>query len=160
MLAEKFESGPFWLIHSQLSNNQKPQFHSFWGKLFERYIANLFISAATSSINVVQESPLFSGTNEELCDTMVFCGQNAVLIEAKSAMITARAKYEGDYKLLQQELGIKARQSEDRKMPVKQRWHGISSALSDRKARAVDTASLKYITTVFPVIITRDDIGV
>src|SRR6202041_4163617 len=39
MLAEKFESGPFWLIHSNLSGKQRPLFHWFWGRLFERNIA-------------------------------------------------------------------------------------------------------------------------
>jgi hypothetical protein len=97
MLAEKFESGPFWIIHSELSNKERLHFHSFWGKLFERYIADLLLSSANPDLNMVRDAPLFLETSEDLCDTLVVCGRSAVLMEAKSAMFTACAKYEGDY---------------------------------------------------------------
>jgi hypothetical protein len=158
MLAEKFESGPFWLIHSQLFSKEKPLFHSFWGKLFERYIANLLKNAADSGHNVVQEFPVFSVTNEELCDTIVVCDRSAVLIEAKSAMFTARAKYENDYTLLMQELESKLVESGDREQAVKQLARNIERAFGPA-AESVDSVDLKQITTVFPVIVTRDDIG-
>jgi hypothetical protein len=158
MLAEKFEAGPFWLVHSQLSKKEKSLFHSFWGKLFERYIADVFIAAANPEVNVVQSSPLFSGTNEELSDTIVVCGRSAVLVEAKSAMFTARAKYEGDYKLLMDELESKLVESGDREQAVKQLARNIERAFGPN-AQSIDTVDLKYVTTVFPVIITRDDLG-
>ena len=158
MLAEKFESGVFWTIHSQLPNKERAHFHSFWGKLFERYIANLLKAAATFPLNLVQESPLFSGTSEELCDTLVICDNSAVLLEAKSAMFTARAKYEGDYTVLMQELESKLVESGDREQAVKQLARSIERAFGP-DAETVDAVDLTAITTVFPVIVTRDDIG-
>src|SRR6185437_11623123 len=80
MLTEKFESGPFWAIHSALAPAQREAFHSFWGRLFERYIAELFRSSADGRRNRVYIAPLFSGTGEELADVVIVCGQCLVLI--------------------------------------------------------------------------------
>jgi hypothetical protein len=38
LLAEKFESGPFWRVHSQLEPGKRENFHSFWGTVFEAYV--------------------------------------------------------------------------------------------------------------------------
>lgn len=119
LLAEKFESGPFWLIHSNLSDKQRPDLHSFWGRLFERYIADLFQSSADGVLNRVYAAPVFENTNEELSDTVIVCDRALILIEAKGTTFTARAKYEGDYKLLRQELESKLVESKDRPQAVK-----------------------------------------
>jgi len=158
MLAEKFESGPFWLIHSKLSANQRPLFHSFWGRLFERYIADLFVAASDAALNRVYVSPVFANTNEELSDTVIICDRRAVLIESKGTTFTARAKYEGDYKLLRQELESKLVESTDREQAVKQLARNIERAFGcDRLS--VEGLDLTSITTVFPVLVTRDDLG-
>ena len=158
MLAEKFESGPFWLIHSRLTDKQRPLFHSFWGRLFERYIADLFVAASTAPLNCVHVSPVFTGTNEELSDTVIVCDRSIVLIEAKGATFTARAKYEADYKLLKHELESKLVESSDREQAVKQLARNIERAFGPN-ATPVNGVALKYVTTVFPVLVTRDDLG-
>jgi hypothetical protein len=158
MLAEKFESGPFWMIHSKLPANQRPFFHSFWGRLFERYIADLFVAASDAALNRVYVSPLFANTNEELSDTVIICDRSAVLIESKGATFTARAKYEGDYKLLKQELESKLVESTDREQAVKQLARNIERAFG-RDRQSVESMDLTYVTTVFPVVVTRDDLG-
>jgi len=158
MLAEKFESGPFWLIHSKLPGNERPLFHSFWGRLFERYIADLFVAASDAALNRVYVSPLFANTNEELSDTVIICDRRAVLIESKGTTFTARAKYEGDYKLLKQELESKLVESADREQAVKQLARNIERAFG-RVRQGVEEVDLQYVTTVFPVLVTRDDLG-
>ncbi len=158
MLAEKFESGPFWLIHSKLPGNEKPIFHSFWGRLFERYIADLFVAASDAALNRVYVSPVFANTNEELSDTVIICDRSAVLIESKGTTFTARAKYEGDYKLLKQELESKLVESTDREQAVKQLARNIERAFGHVR-QGVEKVDLQYVTTVFPVLVTRDDLG-
>ena len=158
MLAEKFESGPFWLIHSKLPSNERPLFHSFWGRLFERYIADLFVAASDAALNRVYVSPLFANTNEELSDTVIICDRSAVLIESKGTTFTARAKYEGDYKLLKQELESKLVESTDREQAVKQLARNIERAFG-RVRQGVEEVDLQYVATVFPVLVTRDDLG-
>src|SRR5208337_1291000 len=158
MLAEKFESGPFWLIHSKLPGNERPAFHSFWGRLFERYIADLLVAASDAALNRVYVSPLFANTNEELSDTVIICDRSAVLIESKGTTFTARAKYEGDYKLLKQELESKLVESTDREQAVKQLARNIERAFG-RVRQGVEEVDLQSVTTVFPVLVTRDDLG-
>lgn len=158
ILAEKFESGPFWLIHSNLSDKQRPDFHSFWGRLFERYIADLFQSSADGVLNRVYTAPVFENTNEELSDTVIVCGQALILIEAKGTTFTARAKYESDYKLLRQELESKLVESKDRPQAVKQLARNIERAFGVERQK-VDGLDLNYVTHVFPVVVTRDDLG-
>jgi hypothetical protein len=158
MLAEKFESGPFWLIHSKLPGNERPLFHSFWGRLFERYIADLFVAASDAVLNRVYVSPLFANTNEELSDTVIICDRSAVLIESKGTTFTARAKYEGDYKLLKEELEAKLVESTDREQAVKQLVRNIERAFGGVR-QGVEEVDLQYVTTVFPVLVTRDDLG-
>ena len=158
MLAEKFESGPFWLIHSKLPGNERSAFHSFWGRLFERYIADLFVAASDAALNRVYVSPLFANTNEELSDTVIICDRSAVIIESKGTTFTARAKYEGDYKLLKQELESKLVESTDREQAVKQLARNIERAFG-RVRQDVEEVDLQYVATVFPVLVIRDDLG-
>jgi hypothetical protein len=158
MLAEKFESGPFWLIHSKLPDNERPLFHSFWGRLFERYIADLFVAASDGTLNRVYVSPLFVNTNEELSDIVIICDRSAVLIESKGTTFTARAKYEGDYDLLKQELESKLVESTDREQAVRQLARNIERAFGPVR-QGVEEVDLQCVTTVFPVLVTRDDLG-
>jgi hypothetical protein len=158
ILAEKFDSGPFWLIHSSLSDKQRPDFHSFWGRLFEKYIADLFQSSADGVLNRAYASPVFSGTNEELSDTVIVCDRALILIEAKGTTFTSRAKYEGDYKLLRQEIESKLIESKDRLQAVNQLARNIERAFGATRQK-VDGIDLTYVTQVFPVIVTRDDLG-
>lgn len=158
MLAEKFESGPFWLIHSKLPANQRPLFHSFWGRLFERYLSDLFVAASDAALNRVYVSPRFANTNEELSDIVIICDRSAILIESKGTTFTARAKYEGDYKLLKQELESRLVESTDREQAVKQLARNIDRAFG-RDRQRVETVDLTYVTTIFPVLVTRDDLG-
>jgi hypothetical protein len=103
ILSEKFDSGPFWLIHSILSDKLRPYFHSFWRRLFERYIAHVFQCSADGVLKRVYPSPVFAHTNEEHSDTAIVSDRALILIEAKCTTFTGRAKYEGDYELLRQE---------------------------------------------------------
>lgn len=158
ILAEKFDSGPFWSIHSSLSDKQRPDFHSFWGRLFERYIADLFQSSADGVLNRVHASPVFAGTNEELSDTAIVCDRALILIEAKGTTFTARAKYEGDYKLMRQEIESKLIESKDRPQAVNQLARTIERAFGTTRQK-VEGIDLTYVAQVFPVVVTRDDLG-
>jgi hypothetical protein len=158
MLAEKFESGPFWLIHSKLPRQEQPLFHSFWGRLFEKYIADLLVSSSDSGLNRVHVGPLFVNTGEELSDVVIVCGRCAVLIECKGTTFTAGAKYGGDYRVLRKELESKLVESSDRPQAIRQLARNIERAFGSART-SVDGIDLTYITTVFPVIVTRDDIG-
>ena len=124
----------------------------------QRYIAALFVAASNPALNQVYVAPPFASTNEELSDTVIICDRSAILIESKGTTFTARAKYEGDYKLHKQELESKLVESAGREQAVKQLARNIERAFGcDRQI--VEGVDLKYVTTVFPVLVTRDDLG-
>jgi hypothetical protein len=157
-LPEKFESGPFWEIHSSLSEKERKAFHSFWGKVFEKYIAGLLLKAADGKLNRVFLAPSFAQTAEELSDIVIMCGRVAVLIEAKGTTFTAKAKYEGDRNLLRNELETKLIESPDRPQAVTQLARNIERAFGESRV-PVDGLDLRYVSKVFPIIVTRDDLG-
>jgi hypothetical protein len=71
-LAEKIESAPFWTIHSTLGQDERKDFHSFWGRVFERYSNDLLESAVDGRINALYRNPVFeSRPSEEVCDHRV-----------------------------------------------------------------------------------------
>ena len=158
MLTEKFESGPFWAIHSKLDQKERSAFHAFWGKLFEKYIGNLLMNSANGKRNRVYVSPLFDGTDEEFADLAVVCGQSLVLLELKGTTFTAKAKYEGDHTRLRQELESKLVESEDRPQGIRQLAKNITRGFGSAR-EMVRGLDLTYVRTVFPVMVTRDDLG-
>jgi hypothetical protein len=158
MLAEKFESGPFWEINSVLDSQQRAAFHSFWGKLFERYIGGLLKKSADDKLNRVHISPVLRGTNEELADALIVWGQSVVLIESKGTTFTAQSKYEGNYKILRKALESKLVESKDRPQAVKQLAKSIERAFGAARDQ-VEGLDLRHVRSVFPVLIMRDDLG-
>jgi hypothetical protein len=158
MLAEKFDSGPFWAALSAVAPEQKVAFHSFRGKLFEKYIGDLLKNSADGKHNRVHISPCFRGTCEEFADVVIVCGQDMVLLEAKGATFAATSKYQGDYHILRQALESKLVESQDRPQAVKQLTRNIGRAFSEAR-QEVEGLDLRYVRSVFPVIVTRDDLG-
>ena len=86
------------------------------------------------------------------------CGRSLIFVEAKGTTFTARSKYEGDRNLLRNELETKLVESPDRAQAVIQLARNIERAFGT-SAEPVDGLDLRYISTVFPVIVTRDDLG-
>jgi hypothetical protein len=159
-LAEKIESAPFWTVHSTLGSGQRENFHSFWGRVFERYGADLLGSVSDGRLNALCCKPVFdSRPNEEVCDAILVCGHSAAFIEFKGATFTSRAKYGNDAHLLRSELDRKLVCSEDRMQAVEQLYRSIQATCRRDGAEQIRELDLKRITTVFPVVVTRDDVG-
>jgi hypothetical protein len=157
-LAEKYESGPFWSIFSSLSAEDKPRFFSFWGLLFETYMSNILTSACDGKKNVLHVAPKFSSSGEEVCDAIVICGKNAIFIEMKGGTFTAKSKYGGSVAVLRKELEAKLIRSEDREQAVHQLARNIFRAFGRHK-EDIEGLNVQRISTIYPLVITRDDIG-
>ncbi|MGD0076097.1 MAG: hypothetical protein ABSD31_17410 [Candidatus Binataceae bacterium] len=159
-LAAKSETAFFWRVHNSLSAPQRDDFHTFWGRLFERYMHRLMKLSIDRQVNCYYESPRYADReNDEACDGIMVCkGHVAVVMEFKGSVFTANAKYGDDPKTLEQEIGKKliGQEGGDRK-GVKQLAHAISSLFQQgRQLRDMDLSS---ITTVYPLLVTRDEIG-
>ncbi len=159
-LAEKIESAPFWTVHSALGDGERENFHSFWGRVFERYGADLLGRVSDGRLNALCCKPVFdSRPNEEVCDAILVCGRCAAFIEFKGATFTSRAKYGDDAHLLGLELDRKLVCSEDRMQAVEQLYRSIKATCRRDGPDQIRGLDLKRITTIFPVVVARDNIG-
>jgi hypothetical protein len=154
-LAEKLETGPFWNVLRALPTNEKKQrLHRFWGVLFQEYLNWLLSSSVDQANNVYVPSPRYAETRQEVCDGAVLCGAKALLLEYKGTTFTAQAKYSGDAARLMNELENKLM----RPKGVTQLAAAVNRLFDKRSPGAVDTIDTSKIRTIFPVLVTRDDI--
>jgi hypothetical protein len=161
-LAEKFETAPFWTIHSSLSDKRaKDGFHAFWGRVFEKYGCDILRSSSVPPVNVVHESPTFVDKRRgQVCDAIVVCGSSAAFVELKGATFSSLAKYGGDHKRLKTELDNKLVQEADgNAKAVLQLKRVIELVCNSDHPEPIDGIDLSYIKTIYPVIVTRDDLG-
>jgi hypothetical protein len=158
-LAEKGEAGTFWRINAALSGNDRLQFHGDWGVAFERYINWLVTESVDGLNNKSYPNPKFEDSGEEVCDAILLCGDSALFMESKGATFTAAAKYGNDPATLSRELEEKLVQTPDQKKGVSQLATRIEQAFSRKSPRKINGVDLSKITKVFPVLVTRDDIG-
>ncbi len=161
-LAEKFETAPFWTVHNSLPNKtSKDELHAFWGRVFERYAADVIRESAEPKLNALYESPTFVDKRKgQVCDAIIMCGNSAAFIEFKGATFSSRAKYGSDYTLLKGELDKKlVREPEGEAKAVYQLKRAIELACDSVSPAPINGMDLSNIRYIFPVIITRDDIG-
>jgi hypothetical protein len=161
-LAEKFETGPFWTVHNFLKTNaDKIDLHSFWGDVFERYSNDVLKTASDDTVNAVNDSPDFEDESQgQLCDAVVVCGTSAVFIEMKGATFTSRAKYASDYHQLMAEVDAKLVQEPDGvAKAVYQLKRSIELTFDRLAPERVKGLDLRLVDTVYPLVVTRDDIG-
>jgi hypothetical protein len=109
-------------------------------------------------VNVLHVSPRFRNSNEEITDAAVICGDEAIFLEFKGATFSAAAKYEGNPQRLRDELESKLVESSDRPQAVTQLAKNIEAMFGPEGARA-PAIDVNRIRTVYPVIVTRDDLG-
>jgi hypothetical protein len=161
-LAEKFETGPFWTVHNSLTTSaDKIDLHSFWGEVFERYSNDVLKTTSDIAVNVVSDSPDFEDKSRgQLCDAAVLCGTSAVFIEMKGATFTSRAKYGSDYHRLMAEVDAKLVHEPDGvAKAVYQLKRAVESAFDRSVPEKVKGIDLRLVDTVYPLVVTRDDIG-
>jgi hypothetical protein len=159
-LAEKAEATIYWNILSKLPKTQQGSFQSFWGLVFEQYIADLLLTSSDPSLNAVYQFPkLADDKNRELCDVLVVCGSTAILIECKGSMFRAEAKYKANIKLLESEIIKKFVENKGKPEGIGQLAEAVKRISSAGRTNVCKEVNLQRVTTLFPVLITRDDIG-
>jgi hypothetical protein len=158
-LAEKSESGVFWSINHSLSRERRLQFHQDWGLAFERYVNWLMESSADERLNRVHPNPKFSDTGEEVCDAILVCANSAVFVESKGATFTADAKYGKNPERLREEVEEKFIETDGRRKGVGQLALRIQDVFNRSVPRRIEGIDVSGIVKVYPVLITRDDIG-
>ena len=158
-LAEKGESGVFWRINGALPKAARLRFHQDWGLAFEAYVNWLIAESSDESLNRIYPNPVFSDTDEEVCDALVVCGDSLLFIESKGVTFTAEAKYGTDPIKLREEIEKKLVQKEESGKGIGQLDERIGEVFSRARPRAVRGLDTSRVNKVFPVLVTRDDIG-
>jgi len=133
--------------------------HAFWGALFEEYLKWLFSGSVDGALNVYYHSPKYVSGGSEVCDGIIKCGSAALIMEYKGSTFTAEAKYGGNGDLLLREIRKKLVLAEREKKGVTQLAsvvHRVFGKVDPARVEGVDLSSVK---TVFPVLVTRDEIG-
>jgi hypothetical protein len=159
-LAEKFESSPFWRVHNALGDEERKNFHAFWGIVFELYVSWLLGNSINSQVNEFHPSPHYDrkgGT--QVCDALVLCGETAILIECKGSTFTGRSKYTNDPEELRKEIEKKLVGTDDERKGIRQLKNALVSVFRKNAPEKVKGVDLRRITKIMPVIVTRDDIG-
>jgi hypothetical protein len=158
-LAEKGESGVFWRINEALPEAARLRFHQDWGLAFEAYVNWLIAESVDESLNRIYPNPIFSDTGEEVCDALVVCGDSLLFIESKGATFTAKAKYGTDPTSLRKEIEEKFVQTRESGKGIGQLAARVGETFNRKHPRAIQGPDTSKIRKVFPVLVTRDDIG-
>lgn len=165
LMLQKFESGPYWRINN-LDRKTGDKLRRFWGAVFERY-ANDQVAAGAGAIGAGSNTKFVSDPrwaadpSQQLCDALLVEGDALVLLEYKSSMFTAEAKYSGNYEVLRDEIVKKLVRNEERekRKGVEQLAYAVKRLLSGEMAAAVQGLRLNHVTRVYPLLVTLDDVG-
>ena len=154
----KLESGALWRVLKALPTEKQLPYLSFWGNVFEDYIAWLFEVYAPKKLNAFYSAPKYeNATGNQICDAIVVCGSTAVLIEAKLATFPAHVRYSGDYVKMKKLLEERLVSGTARKVGVAQLLNAIDN-MACLPAEQLP-AWLRGIKKFIPLIITKDDVG-
>jgi hypothetical protein len=155
----KLESGVLWRIRETMGRKDRFAYFSFWGEVFEEYVAWLFENYPDKSKNSFYRSPRFLNAKDKhpICDAIVMCGTTAVLIEAKLGTCAADVRYSGDYVKFKKFLEDKLVMGTNRPVGVLQLVKAINAILTTSKENMPDW--LHGATKFIPLVLTKDDIG-
>ena len=152
----KLESGVLYGVLDNLPKELKDPYLSFWGPIFEDYLAWLFETYASAKHNTYYPSPMYTNGNQ-ICDAIVICGTTAVLIEAKIATCDIKTKYSGDYKLMKSYLETKLVGTREKRKGVTQLLTAVEAIVKGPKD--VLLPYLAKVNKIIPLIVTKDEVG-
>ena len=160
-LAEKIETGPFWRVHNSLGTSQEKQkLHRFWGVVFESYMNWLLARCVEGRNNIFYADPRYSSDpTTQVCDALIMCGPSVVLLEYKGSTFTAAGKYSGDRELLAEEIESKLIGTEENKKGIRQLANAVCRLFGKGSKDSVEGLDLSTTRTIYPVLVTRDDLG-
>jgi hypothetical protein len=154
----KLESGALWRVLRDLDSKERLSYLGFWGNVFERYVAWLFVTYANKRLNAFYPSPTYEQDGDRpICDAVVVCGYTAVLVEAKLATCPATVRYSGDYQQFRKYLEDRLVTGTDRPIGVSQLVNAVEKLTTLPPAAL--PPFLRAIRKFVPLIITKDEIG-
>jgi hypothetical protein len=154
-LFDKALTEPYWAA----SNSKGQKFRQFWGQIFEDYV-NAILSDACKETNMRFAPNIVTQSNEQLCDGMILEGETLIILEYKSVMMTARAKYGNDPTILLAEIEAKlVKNAEGRRKGVLQLNKTVDLLFGDSRLIENVYPNWRKIKRVMPCVVTLDSIG-
>lgn len=158
-ILEKISNGIFWIINDGLPREERSQFHTFWGKLFETYFIYLFKEVGLLQKGLFISKPCFDGTNHEVADGILNHGEDLILFECKFTILTQESRYSSSTEELIKEIRTKFERNKSGE------WKGygqlansiikLFSSGNKWMCRYIDK---KKVKRVFPVLVTYENI--
>ncbi len=169
-LLDKLQTGVFWIIRDQLEKLKKgdgQKIISLWGDVFEDYAASIIkrgINSQEPSVERCILNPKYIGKGVNECTDIIVCSDDTlILLECKATLLSAKARFSGDFGKLRQELQTKLVETEtrgERKKPkgVGQLWHAIQTLghTNKKERRKVEGIDISKVKKVYPVLVLSD----
>ena len=160
-LLDKLETGVVWIILNELEKRKKgsgQRIFALWGEVFADYAASILKRAIEAQIQSVEKcliAPKYTGQKSDECTDIAIVGNDTlVLLECKASVLTAEAKFSGDFGKLHQEL--KRKVVEEKGIP--QLWKAIQHlGHKDKKVRReVEGVDISKVKKIYPVLLLAD----
>ena len=163
-LADKLESGVFWIIFHQLRESERGQLFSIWGTAFEKYVGSILKRSMPNTAGETEDSmevaerlipsPKYKeNSNDESTDFIIHTDETLVLMECKAGRLTADAKYNGKFHDLERELKEKFVKG------VEQLRNAIVNLTSRNEGnqRPIEGVNLSQIRKIYPILIVLEE---
>ena len=157
-LLDKLQSGVFWILREHLKNDSKRKgiFENLWGDVFTNYAASIVergVNAQTSSIEKCIIEPKYIQKTEAECTDIAVCGEDTlILLECKSSVLAASAKFSGNFGEFHDGIAPNALKG------IKQLADAIQSlgTTNEAERRKVDGINILSTKKIYPALVLFD----
>jgi hypothetical protein len=151
-LLDKAGRSFYWTLHNNSTPKKRKHLLGYWATLVERYTQWLAAENYRGRGTVI-DGPRFAN-GDEACDIAVREGSRLILIEIKAGVLTAKAKYSFDAKVLEEELLRKAIQGEEgERKGIAQLHRTIQRFQNGEDIQGIRAAN---ITLIYPMLVFLD----
>jgi hypothetical protein len=148
-LADKAGRDLYWSLFSQSEKDQKSRLPGFWGTVFELYVNHILNESYAAGGKFIAE-PKFADGGAAF-DACILEGRNLFVMEHKSSVLRADAKYSGNPSLLKKELDLKFIDGDaDGAKGVSQLSKHLGRFLAGENLGGIDP---KEVDRVYPVMV-------
>ncbi len=161
-LAEKLETGVFWLLLSQLKkekSSKDKEMIGLRGQVFEDYTASIIergINVQTSSnIERCIIRPNYIQKQQAECTDIAVCGNDTlILLECKAPLLSAETKFSGNFHEFHKGIQHSAIKG------IEQLWNAIQTLghTNKKERRKVGGIDMSKVKKIYPVLVLSDHI--
>ena len=157
-LLDKLQTGVFWILREHLKNDNKRKgvFEKLWGDVFANYATSIIERGVNAEISFVEKcmpGPKYIRKAEAECTDIAVCGEDTlILLECKSSVLAASAKFSGNFGEFQDGIAPNALKG------IKQLADAIQSlgTTNKTKRRKVDGINILSTKKIYPALVLFD----